>query len=230
MCAYLASKALEKGSAATHECTVTLRGRYMRFVICAWLSESKEVKNVELDLDLTKCSPEPKGAAPDRAEPAGGCINTGETPPNPAHRAARVCLSAGSCGTHSNYTRAHSTGVTPRQPRAAPNVFWAPTGEEPNAAELLLYALLVVRAYPRKADREEWLSYLLAEAKRALEARGGWEEPQTARWGRPNKVSAIHAVLRHAIDAALCDTAARDEIAAAMRAWHGAGEHFALIR
>ena len=62
------------------------------------------------------------------------------------------------------------------------------------------------------------------------EARGGWEEPQTARWGRPNKVSAIHAVLRHAIDAALCDTAARDEIAAAMRAWHGAGEHFALIR
>ena len=78
-----------------------------------------------------------------------------------------------------------------RQPRAASNVFWAPTGEEPNAAELLLYALLVVRAYPRKADREEWLSYLLAEAKRALEARGGWEEPQTARWGRHNKVSAM---------------------------------------
>ena len=93
----------------------------------------------------------------------------------------------------------------------------------------MLYALLVVRAYPRKADREEWLSYLLAEAKRALEARGGWEEPQTARWGRPNKVSAIHAVLRHAIDAALCDTAARDEIAAAMRAWHGAGEHMQLL-
>ena len=134
---------------------------------------SKEVKNVELDLDLTKCSPEPKGVAPDRAEPAGGCINTSETPPKPAHRAARISLSAGSSGTHSNYARAHLTGEAPRQPRAPVNKFWAPQNAEPNDAELLLYALLIVRAYPRQADREEWLSYLLTEAGRALEARGG---------------------------------------------------------
>ena len=52
----------------------------MRFVICAWIQDQKEGGNVHVDLDLSKCSPEPKGAAPDRAEPTGGCINTGETP------------------------------------------------------------------------------------------------------------------------------------------------------
>ena len=123
-----------------------------------------------------------------------------------------------------------STGEAPRQPRAPVNKFWAPQNAEPNDAELLLYALLIVRAYPRQADREEWLSYLLTEAGRALEARGGWEELQTARWGRPNKVSAIHSVLEHAIDTALGDETARDDIAGAMRAWHGSGELCALIR
>ena len=124
------------------------------------------------------------------------------------------------------------TGEAPRQPRAPVNKFWAPQNAEPNDAELLLYALLIVRAYPRQADREEWLSYLLTDAGRALKARGGWgwEELQTARWGRPNKVSAIHSVLEHAIDTALGDETARDDIAGAMRAWHGSGELCALIR
>ena len=86
-----------------------------------------------------------------------------------------------------------------------------------------------MRAYPRKADREEWLSYLLAEAERALAMRASWEEVKTARWGRPNKMSAIHHVLGRAIDMALSDATARDEIAAAMRTWHGPGAHMRMI-
>ena len=111
-----------------------------------------------------------------------------------------------------------------KQPRAAPHVWWAPDDEEPNDAELLLYALLIVSAYPRKADREEWLNFLLADAERAMALRASWQEIQTARWGVSNYVSAIHDGLKSAIDMALGDETARDDIAAAMRTWHGPGE------
>ena len=89
--------------------------------------------------------------------------------------------------------------------------------------ELLLYTLLIVRANPRNSDREDWLSFLLADADRAAEKRGGWEEKSTVRWPVRNRVSSIHAVLEHAIDTAIGDDAARDKIAAAMRTWKGQG-------
>mmetsp|Transcript_2817 Transcript_2817/g.5872 ORF Transcript_2817/g.5872 Transcript_2817/m.5872 type:complete len:270 (+) Transcript_2817:120-929(+) len=223
VCAHLTPKLSVDPNPATQEIVVTLKGQACRFVIAAWCTGQSKAQNGDSCSTPVKAIYPTKEAAPDCAEPLTGGAKISKKQSKHASGAVRMTLSP--LPLHKLMCiRAHAnTGATTRLPRAAPNSWWAPTNEEASEAELLLYALLIVLANPRNSDREDWLSFLLADADRAAEKQGSWEEKSTVRWLARNRVSSIDAVLEHAIDTGISDDTARDKIAAAMRTWKGLG-------